>query len=461
MKDDFKGYKGLARRKLEEWGVRVWSEVRVVNDKGTLFEGVILPRSETFDDLHFVIKMVTGYNIGIAVDRVRKIEETGYKEAVYKIPEKAFPRHPHLPKVTLLGTGGTIASRLDYRTGAVIPAFTPGELYGAVPELADICNLTTKKIFGVFSENMGWEEYVALAKAVGEEIEHGADGIVIGHGTDTMGHTAAVLSFMVQDLPVPVVVVGSQRSSDRPSSDAALNLIHAVKAAATGEIAEVQVCMFGPTSDSYGLLHRGTRVRKMHSSYRSTFRTLSDVPLATIDRDEQRILHGEIRRRDPERKVKIDAVYDDHVTILYYYPGMKPDLVDALVEKGYRGIVIAGTGLGHVNKPVYPALKRAIGKGVHVVMTVQTLWGFAQMYVYDTGRDLLEIGVVPVDNMLPETALMKLGWVLGHTHDHDEVLRMMRETINHEITEREPHNGYLVLQGGLPDVEDFIQGRWK
>jgi glutamyl-tRNA(Gln) amidotransferase subunit D len=132
-----------------------------------------------------------------------------------------------------------------------------------------------------------------------------------------------------------------------------------------------------------------------------------------------------------------------------------------LVEKGYKGIVIAGTGLGHVNQPVYPALKRAIEKGVHVVMTVQTLWGFAQMYVYDTGRDLLDIGVVPVDNMLPETALMKLGWVLGHTDDHDEVLRMMRDPINHEITEREPHNGYLVLQGGLPDVEDFIQGRWK
>lgn len=461
MKDDYKGYKGLARKKLQEWGVRVWSEVRVINENGTLFEGVILPRSETFDDLHFVIKMITGYNVGIAVERVKKIEEVGYKEAIYKIPEQEFPKRPHLPKVTLLGTGGTIASRLDYRTGAVIPAFTPGELYGAVPELADICNLTTKKIFGVFSENMGWEEYVALAHAIGEEIENGADGIVIGHGTDTMGHTAAVLSFMVQDLPVPVVIVGSQRSSDRPSSDAALNLIHAVKAAATGEIAEVQVCMFGPTSDSYGLLHRGTRVRKMHSSYRSTFRTLSEVPLATMDREEQKILNKKIRKRDPNRKVKIDAVYNDRVSILYYYPGMDPDVVDALVEKGYKGIVIAGTGLGHVNQPVYPALKRAIEKGVHVVMTVQTLWGFAQMYVYDTGRDLLDIGVVPVDNMLPETALMKLGWVLGHTDDHDEVLRMMREPINHEITEREPHNGYLVLQGGLPDVEDFIQGRWK
>ena len=368
---------------------------------------------------------------------------------------------PELPNVTLLGTGGTIASRLDYRTGAVIPAFTPGELYGAVPELAEIANLTTKKIFGVFSENMGWEEYVTLARAIGEEIEAGADGIVIGHGTDTMGHTAAILSFMVQNSPVPIVIVGSQRSSDRPSSDAAINLIHSVQTAARGSIAEVQICMFGPTSDRYGLLHRGTRCRKMHSSYRSTFRTIGDTPLCRVSRNSFQMLTSDYIPRHPSRKVQIDTKYDDHITILYYYPGMKPDVVDALVEKGYRGIVIAGTGLGHVNKPLYPTLKRAIEKGVHVVMTVQTLWGYAQMYVYDTGRDLLDIGVVPLDNMLPETALMKLGWVLGHTDDHTEVLEMMRTTINHEITEREPHNGYLILQGGLPETEDFIKGHWK
>jgi len=459
--DQLKGYRGLARSRLEEWGVRVWSDVRVLNDAGSVFEGVILPRSENFDDLHFVLKQKTGYNVGIHVDRVRTIEELGFKKSVYKIPEKEFPNSPELPDVTLLGTGGTIASRLDYRTGAVIPAFTPGELYGAVPELADLANLTTKKIFGVFSENMGWEQYVALAKAIGEEIEAGADGIVIGHGTDTMGHTAAVLSFMVQDSPVPIVLVGSQRSSDRPSSDAALNLIHAVKAAGSGPIAEVQICMFGPTSDQYGLLHRGTRCRKMHSSYRSTFRTVGDIPLCRVSRDSFGMLTPDYVPRDPDRKVKIDPVYDEKVTILYYYPGMMPDLVDALVEKGYRGIVIAGTGLGHVNKPIYPALKRAIEKGVHVVMTVQTLWGYAQMYVYDTGRDLLDIGVVPLDNMLPETALMKLGWVLGHTDDHAEVLRMMRHPINHEITPREPHNGYLILQGGLPETEDFVKGHWK
>ena len=166
----------------------------------------------------------------------------------------------------------------------MIPAFTPGELYGAVPELADIANLTTKKLFGVFSENMGPEQYKALAIAIGEEIAKGADGIVIGHGTDTMAHTGAILSFMVQHSPVPIVLVGSQRSSDRPSSDAALNLMNAVRTAAECDIAEVMLCMFGPTSDNYDLLHRGTRCRKMHSSYRSTFRTVGATPLATVSR---------------------------------------------------------------------------------------------------------------------------------------------------------------------------------
>ncbi len=461
QEDPFKGYRGLAKSRLKEWGVRVWSDVKVVNTAGSVFEGVILPRSGNFDDLHLVLKLKTGYNVGIHVDRVTSIEEISYKKIIYKIPEKEFPRLPDLANVTLLGTGGTIASRLDYRTGAVIPAFTPGELYGAVPELADICNLTTKKIFGVFSENMGWEEYVTLAQAVRDEIEAGADGIVIGHGTDTMGHTGAVLTFMIQDSPVPIVLVGSQRSSDRPSSDAALNLMHAVKTAGYGPIAEVQICMFGPTSDQYALLHRATRCRKMHSSYRSAFRTIGDIPICRVDRGSFELLTDDFRPRDPDRKIKLDTVYDDRITILYYYPGMKPDLVDGLVEKGYRGIVIAGTGLGHVNKPIYPALKQAIQKGVHVVMTVQTFWGFAQMYVYDTGRDLMDMGVVPLDNMLPETALMKLGWVLGHTDDHGEVMRMMRHTINHEITDREPHNGYLILQGGLPETQEFIKGHWK
>jgi glutamyl-tRNA(Gln) amidotransferase subunit D len=221
------------------------------------------------------------------------------------------------------------------------------------------------------------------------------------------------------------------------------------------------ICMFGPTSDRYGLLHRGTRCRKMHSSYRSTFRTIGETPLAMVSRDSFTYLTDDFVRRNRSREVQVNTAYDDRTTILYYYPGMRPDLVDALVEKGYRGIVIAGTGLGHVNKPLYPALARAIKSGVHVVMTVQTLWGYVQMYVYDTGRDLMDLGIVPLENMIPETALMKLSWVLGQTDDHREVMRLMREPITREITDREPHNGYLIMQGGLPEIEEFIATHWK
>jgi glutamyl-tRNA(Gln) amidotransferase subunit D len=465
--DRFQGYRGPVKALMEQYQFGVWSEVEVTNDRGSTFIGVILPRSETFDELHLVIKLFIGYNVGIAADRIVCVKETGYKKAVYKIPEKAFPFDPKKKNVTLLGTGGTIASRLDYRTGAVIPAFTPGELYGAVPELADIANLNTKKLFGVFSENMGPEQYKALAIAIGEEIANGADGIVVGHGTDTMSHTGAILSFMVQNSPVPIVVVGSQRSSDRPSSDAALNLMNAVRTASECDIAEVMLCMFGPTSDNYDLLHRGTRCRKMHSSYRSTFRTIGATPLATVGRypnpdgSHFKYISKDFLKRDKSRVPIITPTFEEKVTIQYYYPNFNPDIIDGLSSMGYRGMVIAGTGLGHVNKPLYPAIRRAIQKGMTVVMTVQTLWGFAQMYVYDTGRDLLELGIIPMDNMLPETAYMKLGWVLGQTDDPQKIRQMMTTSINHEITPREPHNGYLILQGGLPEVDAFVMRHWK
>ena len=307
--DIFQGYKGEALEVLKRFNVRVWGQATVDTIRGT-FVGTVLPRSENDDDQHIVMKVITGYNIGIDITTIQNMTETGYKKANYKIPEKEFPTTIGLPSVKLLGTGGTIASRLDYRTGAVIPAFSPGELYGAVPELADICNLDTEKLFAVFSENMGPEQYKKLAIAIGKEIENGIDGIVIGHGTDTLSHTAAALTFMVQNSPVPIILVGSQRSSDRPSSDAALNLMHACTAAGHGDIAEVLVCMFGPTSDDYGFLHRGTRVRKMHSSYRSTFRTLSDTPAATVTRKGVVPIKENYNHRRKDRKVIIKPYFE-------------------------------------------------------------------------------------------------------------------------------------------------------
>jgi glutamyl-tRNA(Gln) amidotransferase subunit D len=232
--------------------------------------------------------------------------------------------------------------------------------------------------------------------------------------------------------------------------------MHSVKAAAEGELAEIMVCMFGPTSDTYGLLHRGTRVRKMHSSYRSTFRTIGDIPLAMVSRDCITPLRQDYRRRRQDRDVIINTAFEEMVSIVYYYPNMRPDIIDALIDNGYRGIVIAGTGLGHVNKPLYPALKRAQEKNIAVYMTVQTLWGYVQMYVYDTGRDMMELGVVPTANMLPEVAYVKLGWALGQTNDLQKVREIMMTPIAGETTEREPSNGYLIFQGGIPEVEEFI-----
>ncbi|TEU04060.1 MAG: Glu-tRNA(Gln) amidotransferase subunit GatD [Candidatus Aminicenantes bacterium] len=455
-KNVLQGYKGRALAVLQKFKTRVWSQVEIDTTRG-LFKGTILPRSENDDDRHIVLKISSGYNIGISVDTVTSIKEFGYKEAKYKIKEREFPYADDKPNVKLLGTGGTIASRLDYRTGAVIPAFSPGELYGAVPELADICNITTEKLFAVFSENMGPDEYKILAVAIGKEIEKGTDGIIIGHGTDTLHHTAAALTYMIQNPPVPIVLVGSQRSSDRPSSDAALNLMHAAYAAGHSDIAEVLVCMFGPTSDEYGFLHRGTRVRKMHSSYRSTFRTVGDIPVAKVTRDSLVHMKDSYNQRRKDRKVKILPYFEEKVSIVFYYPNMKPDIINSLVDNGYKGIVIAGTGLGHVNKPLYTAIEKAVANNVAIYMTVQTLWGYVHMHVYETGRDLLAKGIIPAENMLPEVAYIKLGWALGQTDDPEKVKEIMLTPIQDDITEREPYNGYLIYQGGVPEVEEFIK----
>lgn len=448
-------YRGKAKELLDSFKASVWDEVILKTEKAD-FVGIILPRHKTLEHDHIVLKLKNGYNVGIALEKVKDIKKIGVKKAHYQIPESQFPKDPKKPNVILLGTGGTIASRLDYKTGAVIPAFSPGELYGAVPELADIANLTTKKLFGIFSEDMGPNQYIPLAKEIKNCIEEGYDGIVIGHGTDTLHHTASILSFMVQNSPIPIVLVGSQRSSDRPSSDAALNLMNAVYAAAYSDIAEVMVCMFGPTSDEFDLLHRGTRVRKMHSSYRSTFRTIGERPLAAVKVNEIRHFVKDYKKRRKDKNVKVYPYFEEKVTLQYYYPNMQPDLIEAIMEKGYRGMIIAGTGLGHVNRALFPVLKEAVKK-MHIYMTVQTLWGYVHMNVYDTGRYLLDLGIIPCENMLPEVAYVKLAWALGQTEDKEIVKEIMLKPIAGEITEREPYDGYIVLQGGIKEVDEFLK----
>ena len=357
--------------------------------------------------------------------------------------------------VTLLSTGGTIAGRPHPATGGLIAGRGARELYSLVPELADIADIKLKDLFFVLSEDMQPSHWTRIAQAVHKEIKAGTDGIVISHGTDTMQYTAAALSFMLQNLPIPIVMVGSQKSIDRPSSDAALNLIHGVTVAAKSDIAEVVVTMFGPTSDEYGLIHRGTRVRKMHTSARSTFRTLGDIPLGIVDDKGIKLLRGDYKKRDASRTPVIQSGFCEKVALLYYHPGMSPEVFEWYAEAGYKGIVIAGTGMGHVSSMIIDVLKELISSKIYVFMTTQTLWGYVNLYAYQSGRKLLDAGIIPLGNMLPEVAFVKLGWTLSN--HSDSVEETMLTPINNEITNREPPDSYLIYQGGLPEIRAFLK----
>ncbi len=434
MTEHLKGYKGQGKEILEKNKVAVWDIIKLKTKEGE-YEGIILPRNEYSAPDYIEIKLENNYNVGIHATHILKIEKIGKKEAHYKIPEKQFPKNKKLSNIMLLGTGGTVASRLDYTTGAVIPSFTPGELFSSVPELAEICNLECEIVFEILSENMKPEYWQQLALKIEKAATSGIDGIVIGHGTDTMGYTSAALSFMLRDLSIPIVLVGSQRSSDRPSSDAALNLINATTVA-TSDIAEVVVSMLGSSSHDYGLIHRGTLVRKMHSSVRNTFRTIDDIPLGMIRNRKIKMFTSNYSKRT-KSETKALTNFEKKVALIYSYPGMENDLIDFYIDNGYKGIVFAGTGLGHVSTAIYDSIERAIQQNITILMTTQTLHGFVGMNVYSTGRELQNIGVIPGKNILPEVGYVKLGWVLGQTNDPQEIKEMLLKNIAGEFIDRE------------------------
>ncbi|MHA1670815.1 MAG: Glu-tRNA(Gln) amidotransferase subunit GatD [Promethearchaeota archaeon] len=435
MANKLQGYKGNAKKFLEENNIEVWDIVEIETIK-TALKGIILPRNEYADPNFIEIKLKNNYNLGVSLNEVKKIIKTGKKKATYKIPEKKFPINKDLLNVRLLGTGGTVASRLDYTTGAVIPSFTPEELFSSVPELAEICNLDCEIVFEILSENMKPEFWQQLASKIKKAADEGIDGIIIGHGTDTMSFTSAALSFMLENLSIPVVLTGSQRSSDRPSSDAALNLINSATVA-TSDITEVVIVMLGSTSHDYGLIHRGTLVRKMHSSVRNTFRTIDDIPLGMVTKNRKiKLFKNDVQKRN-NREIILKTDFENKIALIYSYPGMENELIEFYIDNGYKGIVFAGTGLGHVSTDLYKAIRRAIEENITILMTTQTLHGFVGMNVYSTGRELQNLGVIPGRNILPEVAYVKLGWVLGQTNDPKEIKNLLLTNIAGEFIERE------------------------
>jgi len=439
MSDRLPGYRGLALRALLDIGAEIGDLIRIIKDD-TILEGILIPRSEYGDDKHVVIKIKSGYNIGVEITPTTKLERIGAETKPAFISPPPPERRADLPTVTILGTGGTIASRVDYRTGAVRPVISASDLYSIVPELSDIAFVETEILFNIFSEDLTPRHWSIMAETVAKHIARGVQGVVITHGTDMMGYSAAALSFALQNLPVPVILVGAQRSEDRPSSDAATNLIGAVLAASRAPFAEVAVAMHETPSDDAIILHRGTKVRKCHTSRRDAFKTINAKPLARIIDGSIQMLAEDYRPRDQNRKLILKPNFDDRAALIKFYPGMSPKIIDWHVSEGYRGIVLEGSGLGHIRRECFPAIKRAIENGVVVAMTSQCIWGRVNMNVYSNGRDLLAMGVIPLGDMLAETALVKMMWALAQTKDPNEVKNLLLTNVANEFSERTVEN---------------------
>ena len=395
------------------------------------YEGVLLP-STTSD--HLVVKLDGGYNVGIdrAEADVDVLEADVYdvESAQDEESSSEIEFDDDLPTVSLISTGGTIASTVDYRTGAVTAQFDAEDVLRAVPDLAGMANYRGRVVANILSENMTPDVWQDLAVAVRDEIEAGADGVVVMHGTDTMQFSASAMAFMLET-PVPIVFTGSQRSADRPSSDNVMNAVCAIEAAKS-DCAEVLVCMHADESDDRCALHRGTRVRKNHTSRRDAFDTVGAEPLGEVDYDTDGDNAVSLRREHAERGTADLALRDELATdveLVKFTPGMDTGLLEAAAD-GAAGLVIEGTGLGHVNTDWISVINDL---SIPVVMTSQCLSGRVCDRVYDTGRDLLDAGVIEGEDMLPGTATVKLMWAVANA---DDVAATMAEPLAGEIQQR-------------------------
>lgn len=436
MPHSLEGYKGLALKTLMDVGAEIGDVIRIRKSNGAVYEGILVPRFEYGDPECIVLKLKNGYNIGLKISSEDIVEKLGEgSRLTYRVQPISRPSL-NLPRVSIIGTGGTIASRVDYRTGAVTPTFTADDLYSMVPELGEIANIETKVLFSVFSEDMTPKHWTKIAEEVASQLENNVQGIVIAHGTDTMGYTAAALSFALHNLSAPVILVGAQRSSDRPSSDATLNLISAVVAAVQAPFGEVAVAMHKDLSDDEVLIHRGTRVRKCHTSRRDAFKSINADPLGVVKNRVYSQISSFFKPRSPPGKLEVKPLFEEKAALIKYYPGFNPEIIEKLLDMGYRGIILEGTGLGHVGSTCIKAIERARDMGVFVGMTSQCIWGRVNMNVYYTGRDLQKAGVTPLEDMLAETAVVKLMWVLAQTDNVEEVKKLMLTNIAGEFSHK-------------------------
>jgi len=426
---EYRGYNGNSLKFLKANQITVGDSVKILLD--ITYSGIIMPRYEHSDEKHIVLKLKSGYNIGLEIEKIEKVEKT---EGLQKIIEKIekVEKTEGLQKILLLSTGGTIASKIDYRTGAVTPVLTAEELNSSVPELAKIANIDAEVLFSEYSENIMPEHWLKIAEKINEYSKSDYSGIIIAHGTDTMHYTSSFLSFALAGFPIPIVLVGSQRSSDRASSDAALNLIGATKFIIENNTKGVYIVMHQDENDDTIACHLGTRVRKNHTSKRGAFKTIGDNPafLITENQIQKNISKDYFQVNEFLPKINLDT----KVALVKYHPGYDPKLLNQIIDNGYRGIIFEGTGLGHIGKTMYDSVKKANEKGIFLGMTSQCIDGRIGMTVYESGRDLLDLGIIPLENMIPEVALVKAMWAIGNFQNMEEVKKIMLQNIASELT---------------------------
>ncbi|HJJ50657.1 MAG TPA: Glu-tRNA(Gln) amidotransferase subunit GatD [Methanocorpusculum sp.] len=398
------------------------SDPVTVTFAGLEMNGIYINRSGE----HAIVKLSSGYNICVPESLCLLREKTPTVEKPKALPLK---QDASLPLLSIISTGGTIASTVDYRTGAVSSKFTAEDILRSIPELAGIARYHTLQPFQVLSENMNPAMWQVLARAIYDEILKGARGIIVTHGTDTLIYSAAAVSFMLST-PVPIIFVGAQRSADRPSSDNAMNAICSAKAAVSN-LGEVAICMHANESDTTCALHRATRVRKNHTSRRDAFQSIGREPVGWVEYPEGKIVLAKDAIVRNTNELRLADNIDSNCGLLHYYPGMDPKIFDAF--KGYKGLVIAGTGLGHVGTNCIESIAGLTASGTTVVMTSQCHAGNVCDRVYETGRDLLNAGVIEGGCMLPEVALVKLMWVLGNATRKEDIRRLMQTNLKGEL----------------------------
>lgn len=417
-----------------------------IEKNGKVFEGILMPTTDASDKDILVIKLYSGYNQGIKKPaKVTVLKKGNLKQK--KIQFKKL-KSKSKTRVSFITTGGTIGMHVDYKTGGVFMVRNADEIISTTPEIAKIVDIVSfRNPLTLASEDMRPIHWKKLARVVHEEIKKGVDGIIISHGTDTLAYSAAALSFMLEDVPIPIALVGSQRSPDRGSFDGVQNLLCAAQYCTT-DIAEVAVVMHATQNDDYCFAHRGTRVKKLHTTRRDAFQSVNSKPLAKIwPTGKIEIISKNYNRRSKSTS-KLNTKLKD-VALVKITPFAKPQILESLVKQRYSGIVIEGTGIGHVQTEAsgndwIPTIKKLVKKGIPVVMSSQTIFGRTHAFVYRNLRLLNDAGVIWSQDMHSDTALVKLSFVLGKTSNMAKIRELMQKNLAGEIDERTIFEGELI-----------------